>query len=417
MSKKSPLVVIAILLSMVASRAQAQESVLSVWSFTEETRELIEHAPEGVLPSCRLRSIPAQDIEAALTEALKGNGDAPDVFTLEESHLRRFVESGDLLDLSAEASAIGPSMPKYLVDVASHDGTVYALSWLGTPGAFVYRRSLARRYLGSDDPAAVQAALADLPSFERAARRVRESSGGACALVSSTDEIMRLYVAARRSPWVVNGKLAVDPAMEAYLDAARAFAEASCFPGFPQWSEEWFSAMKGAVSTGDGSPVSVIGFVLPTWGVHYVIRPNCGETSGDWGVVAGPVPYFWGGYWLAARKGTSAPEAARSLIRFLVSDRDNLSWWVEKTGDCVSNMNVLTELTASASDPLLAGQNSYAVFIDVMRRIDGTTRQATDSVIEGAFAEAAKDYAEGRATREGALASFRAKVFAETGIR
>jgi hypothetical protein len=42
------------------------------------------------------------------------------------------------------------------------------------------------------------------------------------------------------------------------------------------------------------------------------------------------------------------------LIRFLVSDRDNLSWWVEKTGDCVSNMNVLTELTASASDPLLA---------------------------------------------------------------
>lgn len=417
MRKKSPLLGITLLLLSLATRALAQEKPLLVWSFTEETRELIEHAPAGVLPPSRLRSIPAENMESSLAEAFKGKGEAPDVFTLEESHLRRFVESGELLDLSAEARAIGPSMPKYLVEAATHNGAVYALSWLGTPGAFVYRRSLARRYLGSDDPAAVQAALADLPSFERAARKVRESSAGACALVSSTDEIMRLYLAARRSPWVVDGKLAVDPAMEAYLDAARAFAESSCFPGLAQWSEEWFAAIRGAVSTGDGSPVSVMGFVLPTWGLHYVIKPNCGETSGDWGVVAGPVPYFWGGYWLAARKGTAAPADARALIRYLASDRDNLSWWAGKTGDCVSDMPALAEVTASASDPLLAGQNPYPVFIDVMKRINGATRQATDSAIERAFAEAAKDYAEGRATREGALASFRAKVSEATGIR
>jgi hypothetical protein len=107
---------------------------------------------------------------------------------------------------------------------------------------------------------------------------------------------------------VVNGKLAVDPAMEAYLDVARAFAEASCFPGFPQWSEDGSRDEGGRV---DGRWFAGIGHRLrpADLGVHYVIRPNCGETSGDWGVVAGPVPYFWGGYWLAARKGTSAPEA------------------------------------------------------------------------------------------------------------
>lgn len=417
MHKKIQLISITLSLLLLSTQLMADEKIIKIWTFTEEIRELIENAPAGMLPPSQIRSLPSEDMEAALKEAFKGIGEAPDVFTLEETELRSFVESGDLLDLSAEVNVIGPSMPQYLVETASHNGTAYALSWMGTPGVFVYRRSLARQYLGSDDPTFVQAALSDLPSFERAAGKVQESSAGTCALVSSTNEVMRLYLAARRSPWVVQGKLTVDPAMEAYLDAARAFSEASCFPEFAQWSEEWFDAIKGPVPKDDGSPVSIMGFVLPTWGVEYVIKQYCGETSGNWGIVAGPAPYSWGGYWLAARRETEAPADARALIHFLVSDRENLTWWFGKTGDCVANIDMLAELTASASDPFLAGQNSYTVYIDVMKRINGTTRQAIDWVIEPVFAEVAEDYAKGKVTRENALATFRGKVFETTGIR
>ncbi len=77
---------------------------------------------------------------------------------------------------------------------------------------------------------------------------------------------------------------------------------------------------------------SVFGYFLPTWGLHYVLKTNCEDaegntTSGDWGMVAGPQAYYWGGTWLAIREGTELVDESADIIKYLTTEPDFLKAW------------------------------------------------------------------------------------------
>ena len=58
-------------------------------------------------------------------------------------------------------------------------------------------------------------------------------------------------------------------------------------------------------------PKKVFSYFLPTSGLPYVLAPNAksadgsSDTSGDWGVITGPLPYQWGGTWLGVDRQIS----------------------------------------------------------------------------------------------------------------
>jgi hypothetical protein len=70
-----------------------------------------------------------------------------------------------LLDLTDIYEANKDKLLAYPVEIGSYNGRVYGMSWQTTPGALFYRRSLAKKYLGTDDPTQVQMYLSDLPKF------------------------------------------------------------------------------------------------------------------------------------------------------------------------------------------------------------------------------------------------------------
>ena len=41
------------------------------------------------------------------------------------------------------------------------------------------------------------------------------------------------------------------------------------------------------------------------------------DTSGDWGVITGPLPYQWGGTWLGAMKDSPNMDLAKEFIKFV----------------------------------------------------------------------------------------------------
>ena len=85
----------------------------------------------------------------------------------------------------------------------------------------------------------------------------------------------------------------------------------------------------------------------------------------------------------------------------------------EKTGDLVSNTEVVNKIKDSFSEPYLRGQNHYAAFAEIAKNVNGKLAQSTDSAIESLFREAVSAYIYGEKTKERALADFKLKATAE----
>jgi ABC-type glycerol-3-phosphate transport system substrate-binding protein len=337
---------------------------------------------------------------------------------LEDAFVRKYVEQGDklMLDLTDVYNEVKSKMIPYPAEVGMKDGKVYGLSWQACPGAYFYRRSLAKKYLGSDDPATVQKSFKDWPTFLATARNLKKASGGKCVILSTTGDLFKPFQGARKGPWIQGGKLVVDPAMEDYMEMAKTLKDEGLEGRQGQWSEGWFAGFKGELKDEAGKPVEVFGTFLPTWGLHYVLKPNAGNTAGDWGMIAGPAPYRWGGTWVGAYKGTKVPKLAKDFIKYVATDDGFLTKWAKDTGDVVSNNNVINAIKDTYNEPFLNGQNHYAEFAAMANNVDGKLNQGTDQAVEGFWGEAVGSYVNGEKSKADAIADFKKHVADELGF-
>jgi len=393
--------------------AQNLGGKLSVWSFTDEIREMVNKFFKPAYKNIQVQyiQIPSDQFQEAIDPLLASGKGAPDVITLEYAFIRKYVESGLLLDITDIYETNKNKMLAYPVEVGTYNGKVYALSWQATPGAMFYRRSLARRYLGTDDPDTIQEYFSNPDKFLETAKLLGEKSNGRCVVVSSLNELINPFLGARTQPWIVNRKLVIDPAMEKLMDISKTLHDNRLEGRVGQWSEGWFNGMKGELTDERGRLVEVFSYFLPTWGLHYVLKTNAPNTSGDWAMIQGPAPYYWGGTWLGAWKNTQNPDAAKEFIRYLTTDNNFLESWVKETGDFVSNTEVVNKIKDNFSEPYIGGQNHYAAFSKIAKNINGKLSQKNDEIItDDLFREMIYSYLLGEKTKEQALADFRLQV-------
>lgn len=404
----------------------AKKDGLVVWSFTDELSEMIYGKSDGSLATYYSKAFPDVKIDYSLTPTeqfpsrldpvLASGRGAPDVFALEAAFVRKYVESGLLLDLTDIYEKNKDKLLAYPVEVGTYEGKVYGMSWQACPGAMFYRRSLAQKYLGTDNPAVVQTYFTDLSKFLDTAKLLKDKSNGACVVVSSLGDLQFPFYSARQDPWVVNGRLVIDPVLDQYLEICKTLYDNRWEGRVGQWSEGWFAGMKGELKDESGGNVEVFAYFLPTWGLHYVLKTNAENTAGDWAMVPGPAPYRWGGTWVGAWKGTKNPEGAKQMIEWLTTGDEFLTAWAQATGDMVSNLRVVNSIKDSYREPFLGGQNHYAEFAQMALGVDGRLAQGTDDVIQSIFQEAVTAYVNGEKTKSQAMADFRAQVQAQVGI-
>jgi ABC-type glycerol-3-phosphate transport system substrate-binding protein len=402
------------------TRPQDFRGNLTVWSFSDELNKMINSHVKRTYRNLNFNYTQSEITEftANLDRALASGSGVPDIIALEAAVVRKYVESGQLLDLTDIYEANKNKLLAYPVEVGTHNGRVYALSWQATPGAMFYRRSLARQYLGTDDPAMVQAYFSNISKFMETAALLKERSGRKCVVVPGYYDLFHPFLALRSNPWVVNGQLVIDPAMEQLMDISKTLNDNGLQGGAGQWSEDWFAGMKGELNREWlGGRAEVFAYFLPTWGLHYVLKTNAGNTSGDWAMVQGPVPYQWGGTWLAAWKDTPNPQLAREFIRFVTTDDDFLQRYARDTGDVVSNIVVQERIRGNYRERFLGNQNHYMLLSEISRNINGRLLQANDLYINERFIQALNDYLYAGKTKQQALADFRRDVTTQLRIR
>lgn len=285
----------------------------------------------------------------------------------------------------------------YTVEIGkSSSGVQKGLSWQAAAGGFCYREDLAEKYLNVTSPADFQALVSDWDKFMDTAAKVQEASGGETALTSTMAGVWQVFSAARKTPWVVDGKLQLDDECKNYIDMAKQmYDNGYVVKDLTQWNSDWYSA---------GQTDSTMGYFISTWGFGDAILTQAaggegGTTYGKWKCVEGPQNFYWGGTWATVASRCNNPELAKEFISFFTTDTANSRAYAESKGEYVSNKAAMQGILSDgtyAGVGVLGGQNQFEVLNECADGIDmagGITEY--DAAIKQAFNDAVTEYCRG----------------------
>ncbi len=384
--------------------AQEKQITLSVWAFSDELKDLIsrfEDQNPGI--SVNLTVVPYDAYLDKLMPVLKAEEASPDVFVGESGIIGNFLEGGVWEDLCAAPykADVGDMYPFMLDAARDSKGKLRALGWQVWIGGFFYRRSIAKQYLGTDDPEKIGEMLSTEDRFIAAGLRLKDKSRGKVKLLAGWEDYMRYALAARKHAFVDGNKHFVpDDAVVRYFAVAKVLQEQKLTAGFRMWSPEWFESMQ---KTEDSE---VFGYSFPLWGFTYILKSQAQNTGGDWGVCRGPQSYFWGGSWLGLNSNSKNKAAAWEFIRFVTLNRDTLEWWAREKKECVNSKTVMNKLKTDMTDEFLEGQKYFKYFAGEAPGINGNLLSKYDTKIEPILTGAIADYLEGGGASKEAIQHF-----------
>jgi hypothetical protein len=354
----------------------------------------------------------------ALDEALLNQADAKaddkvDMFLVEADYILKYVNSDSTLDLK-EVGITEQDMSKQFdyTKVIAQDtkGAQKGISWQGCPGLYIYRRSIAKEVLGTDDPAEVQKAINDWDSFDKTAAKMKDKG---YYMVSGFDDSYRTFSNNVSAPWVNVDKVVIDPKIEKWIEQTKNYTDKGYNQKTVLWAAEWAS--------GQGPDSKVFGYFMPAWGVDFVMAKNSlakaeadggkqevgNGTFGDWAATTGPESYNWGGTWLCAAAGTDNADIVADIMKTICTDDATMKKIVEEKNDFANNKTVMQELAKSDyKSQFLGGQNPLQMYYDAAEKIDMSKISPYDQGLNESIQTAMHDYFNGTVDKDTAMKNF-----------
>ncbi len=423
--------------------AESGDRVIKAWTFNYELQWMAEryvkmHPDFGYTFEWTYPESYEYELEQALPA---GNG--PDIYCAESAYVIRFTQgdmSGYALPYEELGIDVGEKLKKaklyqYIVDIGTRtsDNAVVGLAYQSTPGAFIYRRSLAKEVWGTDDPEVIKTKIG--PGWEKFFEAAAELKEKGISIVSGDGDIWHSVESSADKGWVVDGKLYIDPKREAFLDHSKRLLRDGYSNDNKDWTDGWFVDMAGAGQR------PVFGFFGPAWMINYVMAGNCGSgyyendewvetgtTLGDWAICEPTVSFFWGGTWVFANKSLSGDPGKKAAVADFIDwvtlqyGKDSMQYeWAngtlrdyDNTKDTVGSCAVME--ISDGTLPFLGGQDMFDVFIPAGQDINARNVSQYDMLINTAWRDAVSAYAHGGLTRDEAIAAFKQAVKEQLGF-
>jgi hypothetical protein len=348
-----------------------------------------------------------------LDEALLKQGDASaddkiDIFLVEADYALKYVDADvtvPVADLGITDADIA-NQYKYTQDVMTDsNGALKGLSWQGCPGVLIYNREAAKEVLGSDDPAEVQKSVADWDTFLKTAEQMKAKG---YSMTATTNDAYRVFSNNVSGKWVQNGKVVVDPSIMKWVEMSKAMVDAGEVGSTSDlWSDDW---SKGFYPDG-----KVFCYFGPAWMINFSMaadKEGSIANAGGWGATEGPQGFFWGGTWICAAAGTDNASLVADIMKQLTTNKDIMLDIVSADSDFVNNKPAMEE--AATKDEFafapLGGQNPLAMFCNGAEKCDLSNQCEYDQGCNEEFQKAMKNYFDGNASLDDALAMFNSAI-------
>lgn len=350
--------------------------------------------------------------EALLAQDKAAANDKIDIFLVEADYALKYVNTPATLDVIKDvglSSKDVSQMYKYTKDIMTDkSGVLKGVSWQACPAGLIYRRSIAKAVLGTDDPAKVQAALSSWDKFDAAAAKAKEKG---FFMVSGYDDTYRIFSDNMKTAWVdKTGKIQIDPSIMRWIDMTKVYTDKGYNNKAALWSAEQF---KGA-----GKDGKVMCYFGPGWFIDFCLAPASKEDSkgpnapgngsyGDWAFCKGPQGFSWGGTWLCAAAGTDNLDLVKAVMKKLTCDTETLTTIAKEKGDFTNNAAAMAAVAKSDyKNAFLGGQNHVNFFLDSAKSISRNNISEYDQGMSEEIQAAAHDYFDGKVTKDKAIENF-----------
>ena len=352
--------------------------VLNIYCWNEEFQGRFNDYYAAKLPvdvTVNWMITPSQDsaYQNKLDEALLRQDEVPadekiDIFLVESDYALKYVDTDFTLDVINDLGISREDIKdqyKYTQDIMTDSkGHLKGLTWQACPGGFIYRRSIAKAVLGTDEPEAVGAAIGNWQKFDDVALKAKEKG---YFMLSGYDDAFRAFSDNMTTPWVIGNKIHIDPQINAWIEQTKKYTALGYNNKASLWTAESTQGM--------GAKGKVFGYFGPAWFIDFVMAPASldkqnaprepGNGSyGDWAFCKGPVGFSWGGTWICAAKGTDNADLVKDILYTLACDPDVMTNIAVNSGDFTNNINSMTTIANSYyKNPFLGNQNHIKFFL------------------------------------------------------
>ena len=406
MKKILSLVLAAIMVFGIASLAMAEADgkVLKIYAWNDEFKGFFEkyyNVPEGVTVEWVITPSDNGGYQDKLDTDLL-NGEQVDMFLAEADYIQKYADSDYTQDITAMGVTDFSNAYEYTVKAASDaNGVVKGVSFQCCPSALIYRRSIAKDVLGTDDPAEVQAALDSWEKFEAVAD---EAKAKGYYMTASFAETYRVFSNNCTSAWVdEENNLQFDDQINAWIAQTEKFIanEETLTAGI--WDQEKNDQMFASGKT--------MCFFGPAWYFNFCMGnaqdPENG-CSGDWAICQGPAAHFWGGTWLMAPAGTQNADIVADIMNTFINNEEVCTALVANEAQFSNNKAVNEKFAADPEygSAFLGGQNDVAVFAGMTDGIKWENHTIYDQLLNEGLQTYMQEYFKGTVDKDTAMANF-----------
>ena len=397
-------------MAMTGSAAEAETNTdlsgtLEVWGWTTDPQYQIE-AFEKAYPNVTVNyTMIGTDYDTKMQTIVDNRTEGPDVFYADVKTVKNYIESDAWETLTDDPYNIDVSDSEdYTVKLGSDsDGNVKALSYQATPGGFWYKRDLAKKYLGTDDPDEISEMLSTTEGMLDVAEKLKAGSNGETHMFASYKDLWQFANYGMRSvAWIDGNKFQMDDYIPEFFDLAKTVRDNGYDAKIDTWSEAWYASC---------ADDSVFGYAEPTWGLQYVIQTGAPDSEGNWGIASMPAAYFNGGSYLGVYQESQNKELAAEYVKFVCTNKDFLAQYAKDKGDYTSLKSVNKEIADGGyEEPWCAGQNTFKFFSDQMDKINTDIVTKYDDTIGNLMLNNVDLYLNGQLDKDAAIAQFKDDV-------
>lgn len=411
------------------SSTKASGSKLVIWTLAKDLQQFADRYKQQH-PGVDIETVvidPA-DYPTKVQTALLGGEKEPDIIVGEPQMLEDMYDAGFFEDLNKapyNAQNYKDKIVNYAWDVGQDSkGVQRAISYQITPAGIYYRRDIAKKVFGTDNPTEVGKLFASYSTILTTAQKLKESG----YRIFASDAEINYF--SGDSAWVKDNTLNVDKARYDYMDLCVNLYKSDLTAYANQWSTPWYQAMSGPIpilsadiqggkdksvnvwdstefskATKDMPTTEVFAYGLPSWGV-LTMRDNVKDTSGKWGVCAGPSKGFGGGTYIGISAQSDRKDLAWDFLKFCTLNEDTAEWWINASqGDTVSLKSVL-EKHKDDANTIYGGEQLYKFWLDQAEGIDYSKVTRYDKAIGDAWGNAISAIKKGEKSKDDAIKGF-----------
>ena len=297
-----------------------------------------------------------------------------DMYLAPEEDLAIYVNSDYSLDVREKVGLTDEELEDqfaFTQQLASTDeGILKAVTWKASPGVFVYRRSIAKDVLGTDDPGAVQKEVETWAKFQATAAAMGKKK---YFMVSGYYDAFTAFRFSAEKHWENDGALVIPDAMIEWRNMMTAFTKNNYHNKTLIGESEWVADQgpSGKVF-GFFRAISDIDSRMAAYSLADAdLAPQAGNgIYGDYAVCCGPQTFSSGGAWILASPSSDNLILDKEIMENLTCNSTLLYKIAQNEEIFTNTVSGMRRLASEGrTDPFLGSQNPFEVYFQAASRL------------------------------------------------